>query len=228
MKRLFTFATAAFFAAALASCGGEQKQEESTEKEEKKMEESSDKGVSGAFSVSTEDSKIMWEGNMLAIGGVSLYGHQGTLDLAKGQINMTDGIITDGTIVADMSSIAPTDDNYNPEEGRSQEKLVGHLSSDDFFAIEEYPTATFVINASDGDVIKGDMTIRGVTNTEKITDFTIEAVDGKMKAKGTMTIDRQKYNVAFSMSAEDKILSDDIILSFDLVGMDETKKEPAM
>lgn len=228
MKRLFTFATAAFFAAALASCGGEQNKEESTEKEESKVEKSTEAGASGQFVVSTDDSKIMWEGNMLAIGGVSLYGHQGTLNIMKGQVNMTDGVVTGGTIVADMTTITPTDDNYKPEEGRSKDKLVGHLSSDDFFAIEEYPRATFVIGGSDGDVIKGDMTIRGVTNSEKITDFSLESVDGKMKAKGTMTIDRQKYNVAFSMGAEDKILSDDIVLSFDLVGMDETKKEPAM
>jgi len=228
MKRLFTIATAAFFAVALASCGGEQNNEESTETEESKMEESTDAGASGQFSISSDDSKIMWEGNMLAVGGVSLYGHQGTLNLAKGQLNMTDGVITDGTIVADMSTITPTDDNFNPEEGKSKDKLVGHLSSDDFFAIKEYPTATFVVTDADETTIKGEMTIRGVTHPESITDFSIEEADGKMKAKGTMTIDRQKYNVAFSMSAEDKILSDDIILSFDLVGMNKEKKEAAM
>ncbi|MCA1763458.1 MAG: YceI family protein [Cryomorphaceae bacterium] len=221
MKRFFTIASAAIFAAALASCGGNQNTEE-TSTEEKSMEEqeTTNTGTSGQFKVSTDDSRIMWEGNMLAIGGVSLYGHQGTLNIAKGQLNMTDGVVTDGTIVVDMTTIAPTDDNYDPEEGKSKDKLIGHLSSDDFFAVEEYPTATFVVTGADNDVIKGDMTIRGVTNPESITDFTIDAESGKMKAKGTMTLDRQKYEVAFSMSAEDKILSDDIVLSFDLVAED--------
>ncbi len=221
MKRLFTFASAAFFVAALASCGGNQNTEETTtEKEETTEESGADAGASGQFMLSTDDSKIMWEGNMLAIGGVSLYGHQGTLNLAKGQLNMTDGVVTEGTIVADMTSIQPTDDNFKPEEGRSKDKLVGHLSSDDFFATEEYPNATFVVTGADENVIKGEMTIRGITNPESITDFTINTENGKMKAKGTMTIDRQKYEVAFSMSAEDKILSDDIVLSFDLVATD--------
>ena len=35
--------------------------------------------------------------------------------------------------------------------------------------------------------------------------------------KGKMTLDRQKYDVAFEMPAKDKVLSDDLDLEFMLV-----------
>jgi polyisoprenoid-binding protein YceI len=65
--------------------------------------------------------------------------------------------------------------------------------------------------------IMGDMTIRGITNPETLENVTMEVMEGKVKAKGSMTLDRQKYNVAFAMPVEDKILSDDLELEFTIV-----------
>lgn len=198
------------------SCGGAT--EETTGADASANEEMTEAaGPTGSYSLSQGESMLTWEGNMLKIGGVSLYGHQGTIDLQKGMMTMEEGKIVDGTFVVDMKTITPTDDAYNPEEGSTREKLVGHLSSPDFFAIDSFPTATFKVTGMQDGNVMGDMTIRGITNAETLEDVTIETMDGKVKATGSMTLDRQKYNVAFSMPAEDKVLSDDLDFEFTIV-----------
>ena len=196
------------------SCEGETATE-TTESEDTATSE--EMGASGSYTLAESESMLAWEGNMLKVGGVSLYGHNGTIDFQKGMMTLEDGKIVDGTFVVDMSTITPTDDAYKPEEGKTQEKLVGHLSSPDFFAIDSFPTATFQVTGMEEGKIMGDMTIRGVTNPETIENVTMETMDGKVKATGSMTVDRQKYNVAWSNPAEDKVLSDDLELEFTIV-----------
>jgi polyisoprenoid-binding protein YceI len=205
-----------------AACGGNTEDAAGTDEAAEQTENTADAGEkpSGTYTLSPEESKLIWAGSMLKVGGVSLYGHEGTINVQKGMIDVKEGEITGGTIVVDMQTITPTDDQYNPEEGSTKEKLVGHLSSDDFFAVEEYPTATFEITGMQDNKIMGNMTIRGETHEEIIEDVKTSMEGGKMKAKGTMVIDRQKYNVAFKMPAEDKILSDDIELKFEIMASD--------
>ena len=199
------------------SCGGEATEESTSTEDSSMNEEMTEEGPSGSYTLSQDESMLAWEGNMLKVGGVSLYGHNGTINFQKGMMTMENGKIVDGTFVVEMNTITPTDDSYNPEEGRTQEKLVGHLSSPDFFAIDSFPTATFQVTGMEEGKIMGDMTIRGITNSETIENVTMETMEGKVKATGSMTLDRQKYNVAFSMPAEDKVLSDDLDLEFTIV-----------
>lgn len=48
-------------------------------------------------------------------------------------MEFTDGVLTSGSFEIDMTSITWAD------------KLVGHLTSDDFFGVANYPAAKFVI-----------------------------------------------------------------------------------
>lgn len=223
MKYLKSYALIAFLGMGLAACNnpGEKNndsmEDETMEGEAMKDEaKGSEDGMMASYELDSAESKIMWEGNMLKVGGISLYGHKGTLDFTKGILNMKDGKITDGTLVVDMSSMQPTDDNFNPDEGKTKDKLVGHLSSDDFFSVDEFPTATFKVTGVKEGIIMGDMTIRGVTNQETVENVKMEMMDGKMHAKGDLTIDRQKYNVAWD-AGKDKVLSDDLDLQFNIV-----------
>ena len=213
MKQVFSIASTFALGLFLVSCEGGTAEEANKTDETEVMEES--KGPSGSYSLVQGESQLNWEGNMLKIGGVSLYGHDGTINFEKGMMTMKDGKIVDGTFVVDMSTITPTDDNYGEENPK--EKLIGHLSSPDFFAIDSFPTATFQVKGMEDGKIMGDMTIRGVTNSETIENVTMENMDGKVKATGSMTLDRQKYNVAWSNPAEDKVLSDDLDLEFVIV-----------
>ena len=78
--------------------------------------------------IDLENSKVAWKGEMLGV-----YAHEGTVKFSEGTVTVSEDAITSGTFVVDMSSIVPTDENFNPDEGKTPEKLVGHLSSNDFF-----------------------------------------------------------------------------------------------
>lgn len=196
----------------MASCG------ESSEKENKEDVNKADKSeekkdVKATYNVDTESSKIIWEGQVVS----GVYGHKGTLKISEGTIKTKGDAITGGSVVADMKAITPTDDSYNPEEGKTKEKLVDHLSTDDFFAVEEYPTAEFKIKKVEGDKVIGDLTIRGNTHEETAQISKKEIVDGKMNATADLTFDRQKYDVKFKMTGQDMVLSDDIELTIEIV-----------
>lgn len=210
IKHLFTIAAAA---AVLTSCGEQTPATEDTATKEETKTTTFD----GQFMVDTESSVVNWEGNMLEVGGVSLYGHHGRVNVAKGEVMLANGTITSGTVVIDMTTIKPQDDNYEDKEGKTADDLVGHLSSDDFFNIGEHPTARLVITGMRDGILMGDMTIRGNTNPVKIESVEIkEDENGMMHASGTFDIDRQQYGARFSMPVQEKVLSDKITLSFDV------------
>ena len=123
--------------------------------------------------------------------------------------------IVGGSFVVDMSSITPLDENYAPDGSAqgTREMLVGHLSSGDFFAIEENPTASFEITGANEDgSVNGNLTIRGNTNTETVTD--VKIADGTVS--GTLVFDRKKYDVAWDSPMKDAVLSNDIELNIEL------------
>jgi polyisoprenoid-binding protein YceI len=151
------------------------------------------------------DGKVQWEGTL-----VGVYSHYGTVNVSEGNVKMNGNKVVGGSFTIDMTTITPEDDNYKPEEGSTPEKLVSHLSSEDFFSVEEYPTATFVITGSseDGKTLMGDLTVRGVTNPEKVENLMIDADKGTMT--GTMVVDRKKYDVTWDHPLQEMVLNDDM------------------
>ncbi len=193
----------------LASCGG------STEQQVE--ETAAPTGISGAYNIEKDASTVRWEGSMLAVGGVSLYSHNGTVAVSKGDITFNNDTVESGTVVIDMSSITPLDESYSDEDGRRASDLVGHLSSNDFFNIAEYPTAEFVVREHTAEGLVGTLTVRGVSQDEVIENVTIQEVDGKITATGKLVFDRQKFDAKFAMPVADKILADDITLNISVV-----------
>jgi polyisoprenoid-binding protein YceI len=131
---------------------------------------------------------------------------------------MKDGKITGGSFTADMTSMTPTDKNYSPEEGSTPEKLVGHLSSADFFDIENYPSAKFEIKSVEGNSATGMLTIRGITNEEKVENIIFSNDGTTVKIMGDLIFDRKKYDVSWDSPVKDRILSNDIELKIELIG----------
>lgn len=182
---------------------------ESTKNEETKA--SSENTADGTYMIDTEKSVVKWEGTM-----VGMYSHNGTLDFSKGSVTIKDGKITGGELVVDMTSITPTDENYNAEEGKTKEKLVKHLMSDDFFLVSEHPNATFKISGSNETTVKGEMTIRGNANMIAIDGYDMHVHDGEVHLTASTELDRQAYDVAFSHPMEDMVLSDDLKIDIDI------------
>lgn len=159
-------------------------------------------------------SKLTWKGEMLGV-----YSHEGILKITKADLNMEDGAITGGSFSVDMKSMTPTDKNYNPDEGKSPEKLVSHLSSADFFDVENHPTATFVLTSVKGNTAKGNLTVRGVTHEETVENISI-AKHGEegVVISGDLVFDRKNYDVSWDSSMKDMVLSNDISLRIILIG----------
>ena len=204
IKLLFLVATAG---AVLMACGDGTKKNETT-----KSENSTKEGMSKTININTEHSVVNWLGSL-----VGVYDHYGLLKFKNGNIVLENGVVKSGSFVVDMATMQATDDNYDVEKGSTKEKLIGHLSSPDFFAVEEFPEASFVIKNHSGDVIKGQLTIRGKTNDEEVTDVKIEEFEGKLVFYGQMVFNRQKYDVAWQHPIKDKVLKDNIELKIKIL-----------
>lgn len=147
--------------------------------------------------------------------------HHGIIAIKEGNLEVNNGKVTGGKVVMDMQSIADldlTDAAYNA-------KLIGHLKSDDFFSVATFPTSELVITKVDGTgnnlTITGNLTIKGITNPATFT--AVSSKDGNDTVyKGTLTIDRSKYNVRYGSKSffdnlGDKVIYDEFILDFNLV-----------
>lgn len=115
------------------------------------------------YAVNTTSSVINWVGKKSFIPDQ----HNGTIKLSSGKLALENGKLVAGEFEIDMNSIV--DEDLKKEDMNA--KLVGHLKSDDFFAVETYPTAKFEItnvevlegNPSATHNITGNLTMRGTT-----------------------------------------------------------------
>lgn len=203
----------------MASCGGDKPQSTETAVEETHEHEGHDHdghshdAEQTTYAVDAQASNVMWESGT---SGVQVYSHAGNISVLEGSVMAEGDKIIGGSFAIDMTSIVPTDENFSEEHPAAD--LVGHLSTDDFFATADHPTANFEITSVEGTALTGNLTVRGTTNVEVVNLESIEvAEDGSLKAKGTLVFDRQKYGVAWAHYLKDVLLKDDISLQIDLV-----------
>jgi polyisoprenoid-binding protein YceI len=172
-------------------------------------------GFAGTQKVDIVKSSVKWLGKK-AVGE-----HFGTILIKEGTLDNTNGKVTGGKVIIDMQSIVVTD----IEDAANNGKLVTHLKSDDFFGVATFPTAelviTKVVSKGNSHTFSGNITIKGITNPACFT--AISENDGKSTVyKGTLTIDRSKFNVkyrskSFFEDLGDKFIYDEFTLDFILV-----------
>lgn len=167
------------------------------------------------YKVDSAQSKVIWVGKKVT------GEHTGNITISDGTI-VTDGKkVTGGTFNIDMTSITCTD----LKDGMDQ-KLVGHLKSDDFFSVEKHPRSTLVIKSAtqEGNEkynIKADLTIKGITNPIEFPAF-IKVSKNLIAAKAEIIVDRTKYDIKyrsknFAENIGDKAIDDNFIMNIDLV-----------
>lgn len=210
MKNVSRLVLGVSLSVALAACGGTEKKAED-KAESKETAKTEVKAVAEEFTITPQESKVVWSGEVLGV-----YEHRGTVEVVDGNLEIEGEKVNGGNFTVDLRTMTATDENYTPEEGKSKEKLIEHLSSPDFFDVENHPTSTFEIISHDpaNNTLKGNLTVRGVTNEETVTDVTINKED--RTANGKLTIDRKKYDVAFTHPAQDVVISDDVHLEVKL------------
>ena len=169
----------------------------------------------GSQNVDVTKSTVKWVGKKVT------GEHFGTIAVKEGSLNAEKGKIVGGKVVIDMQSMK-CDDIKDAGMGG---KLIGHLKSDDFFSVSSYPTSELVITkvetTGSGLTFSGNLTIKGITNPATFTASTSKI--GKSTIyKGTLTIDRTKYNVRYGSKSffdnlGDKVIYDEFTLDFSLV-----------
>lgn len=177
--------------------------------------------LADVYKIDTSASKAEWKAGK-KMGSF----HHGEVKLKSGEIS-TDpkGQVSGGTFAVDMKSITDqdlTDPDYN-------KKLVGHLSSDDFFKVEKFPESTFVLKSvtpkpgsKDEYLLKGDLKMIG--NTQAI-EFPAKISSDKktLIGKAQLTIERLKWGLqygsgsVFKSLTADKIINDTFELTLNLV-----------
>jgi polyisoprenoid-binding protein YceI len=196
------------------------------DKKENKGEGSTDSTATGVDSsavtstlkIDTTKSDVKWLGKKVT------GEHKGTVKVKGGELQITGDSLTGGTVEVNMTSIAVTD----LTDKTMNDKLVGHLKSDDFFGVAKNPTATLVIKnvqpGADGKlVVSGDLTIKGIT---KPVNFPadINVSNDKVTAKGTAVINRTDFDVRYGSKKffediGDKMIYDEFELEFDVTAV---------
>jgi polyisoprenoid-binding protein YceI len=150
---------------------------------------------------------------------VGVYGHNGTVKLASGTVEVADSQIVGGTFTIDMTSIWPTDSaSYKDQDGGRATDLVAHLATDDFFGVDSFPTATFEVVSAEGlDKVNGKLTVKGVTVDEQLEISNLQVSESGATFTGTLVFDRQKHGVSWKHFVKDYVLSDDITITFTVV-----------
>lgn len=156
--------------------------------------------------VKVTESTIQWKGYKVT------GSHEGTIGLEKGALMFEGETLIGGNFTIDMTTISVTD----LKPGNGKENLEGHLKSDDFFGIEEFPKAMFEmtrVNGSDGTYeVEGNMTIKGKTNP-----VAFEMMISGNTATAKFKIDRTKYGIEYkSNSFFDNLKDKAIYDEFDL------------
>lgn len=168
------------------------------------------------MSVDTEESYITWRAYKVT------GKHYGTVKLKSGNLEYTDGMLSGGTFVMDMTSLTVDD-----LEGNMADKLRGHLKSDDFFSVDKHPTATFEITkvasrGKPGDYrITGNLTIKDYTNEIRFNAMMNEQ-DNMANGTAKITLDRTNYDIryrsgTFFQNLGDKTIYDEFDLEVNLV-----------
>ena len=150
----------------------------------------------GQYTVASDASQVEWAGRNPNTR------HIGTVDIAKGVIDIKDRTIT-GTVEIDMNTIH----NINLEGDELQPVLEAHLRSDDFFFSKMFPKAVFTFKeakriepgwlTAPNYHVHGELNLRGVSADLEF-DATVALIqDGSLVLEAHFDIDRTRWNVIY-------------------------------
>lgn len=122
--------------------------------------------------------------------------HSGGFNVLKGEMEICEGDPLGLMVTIDTESLFSDD-----------ERLTGHLKSEDFFSVKEFAEMKFESSSIEGD---GDVTITGLLTmhgkTEEISFPATISVDGEnVKLTSEFKVDRTKFGMDFEGKADDPI-----------------------
>jgi len=174
-----------------------------------------------SYTVNVAESKVNWLGKKVT------GQHNGSIKIASGEIFVDNNVITGGKVEIDMKSIT----NEDQKDEESNKKLVGHLSSPDFFDVAKFPTSKIEItkvetlndntkpNANFN--VTGNLTIKDVTKSITFP-AEIKIENGVLTVKADFDIDRTDWNIRYGSgkffeNLGDKVINDKFNLNLTIV-----------
>lgn len=173
------------------------------------------------LAVSVTDSKVNWLGKKVT------GQHNGSIKVANGEIMVDNGKVTGGKVEIDMNTIF----NEDLKDEESNKKLVGHLSSPDFFDVAKFPTSKIEITKVEAlndatkpnvnSTVTGNLTMKDVTKSITFP-AEIKIENGVLTVKADFDIDRTDWNIKYGSgkffdNLGDKVINDKFNLNLTIV-----------
>lgn len=177
---------------------------------------------SGSYFIDIQSSVLHWVGKKKW----PYTEYKGTLALSTGKMVVGNGVLNTGEFTIDMTSLDLTSLKDSPKEYK---KMMSRLR-DNFFYVDQYPTASFAIDHIEPStqkdathLIKGKLTIKGNTNTLTIP-ATISGSGKEIRAYSVFTINRTDYGIIYGEDSffggiGDAAIKDDIDMILELKGI---------
>lgn len=179
------------------------------------------RSLSGTFEANAEESVVRWIGRNL------LNQHNGVVGLEKAILKLDQDELIGGEAIIDMTRM----DCQDIEDPSMAQMLIGHLRTEDFFLVDEYPTARFVVSTTEkihgshpgspNYNIEGTFTLRGCT--QKVSfPATLGKNDGVLALQASFEIDRVLWNSKYGSgkiyeALGKHVVNDLISISFQLI-----------
>lgn len=180
------------------------------------------KAAGTTYKVDASQSKVEWNGKKVT------GEHSGTINVAGGSFQVAKNKVVGGSVDIDMNSIV----NLDIADKEYNQKLVGHLKSDDFFSSEKHPKANFKITSltpikgakagAANYTANGNLTIKGITKPVSFP-VTVALNGNTITAKSdAVVLDRTKWDIrygskSFFANIGDKAIHDDFTVQFNVV-----------
>ncbi len=167
--------------------------------------------------------KIYWKGTKP--GGE----HNGIIKLKEGgKFIVKDNELVGGEFVIDMTTIV----NIDLDDEEMNAKLVGHLKSADFFNVDSFPVANFVISAVlplKGDdafntTLRGNLSMKDITHGIEFKANVIVHEGNVSVVSEEFILDRTKWGINYKSKSvfkelKDKFINDEFALKIDAHSM---------
>jgi len=210
----------------IAACGGPKSDQAKTEAEKEAAEASGT-----TYTLDTTATQVTWQAAHK--GGVAP--RFGNIKVTGGSLSVEDGALTAGDLELSLAALQ-VDPKSVTEADKKYTDLEGHLKSPDFFDVEKYPTAKFVITSvapydstqqksllpDATNLISGNLTLKD--STLNITfPAKLAVTENEVTGEAKFTIDRSAWGINYKTegSPENWMISKDVEIGFNLKAVKE-------
>lgn len=179
MKNIKTLSVITLISLILLSCKSSPDSHKAATSEAKEVNTSDAEHL---LQVNLTSSKIEWIGTKVTTH------HNGTINIKSGELKVDGDHLVGGSFIIDMPTLIAMDGDEN-----SNNKLTGHLKSDEFFDVSKFPESKFEITAVKP--FSGSVVLDSELGQEEISEYKVS--DPNVIVSGNLTIKDVTKNIEF-------------------------------